>query len=403
MKRSLPLTFSALAVAALTACTPAKPSAQANQPRTVKVKVADLAPQTVTDRSEFVANLQSRRSVTLQPQVEGQVSRILVQAGDPVTAGTPLLLINPLKQQASVASSTAAAASSLAQQANAQATLKTYAADRLAKQADVKFNQQQYDRYAKLQAQGAISKQELDRYANSLAAAQANLAAVDARIEAQKAEVASTQRLWQQSQASTQVQREELQFYTITAPFAGMVGNIPVKVGDAVNKDTKLITVTQNQPLEVNVSIPVDRAAAVQSGTSIQLLNGQGQVIGTSRVFFVAPNVDTSTQSVLVKALADNSGNQLRADQQVRARVIWQQQSGLVVPTVAVSRIAGQPFVFVAETDPKSQALIARQKPVKLGQIQGNAYQVLEGLQPGEVMIVSGIQNLSDRVPIETE
>ncbi len=397
------LAFSVLAAALMSACSQVNPAAQANRPSAVKVKLTPLTSQTVVDSSEFVASLQSRRSVTLQPQVEGQVARILVQPGQQVAAGTPLLVLDPLKQQATLDSSAAAAESALAGQANAQAMLKTYEADRLAKQADVKFNQQQYDRYAMLQAQGAISKQDLDRYANSLAVAKANLVAVEARIQAQRAEIARSQRLWQQSQASTQVQQAELQYYTIKAPFAGTVGNIPVKVGDAVNKDTKLITVTQNQPLEVNVSIPVDRAADVKPGTSIQLLNGQGQVIGSSRVFFVAPNVDNNTQSVLVKALYENDGNQLRADQFIRARLIWQQMPGLLIPTAAVSRMAGQNFVFVAETDEQSKALVARQKPVKLGKIQGNSYQVLQGLKPGEKLVVSGIQNLSDKLPIATE
>jgi multidrug efflux pump subunit AcrA (membrane-fusion protein) len=76
---------------------------------------------------------------------------------------------------------------------------------------------------------------------------------------------------------------------------------------------------------------------------------------------------------------------------------------GLLIPTAAVSRMAGQNFVFVAETDEQSKALVARQKPVKLGKIQGNSYQVLQGLKPGEKLVVSGIQNLSDKLPIATE
>lgn len=394
---------SGLLLLLLGACSSGNAANQLTQPRATKVKLATLNRQPLINSSEYMASLQSRQSVALQPQVEGQVSKILVQPGDGVATGTPLVLIDSSKQRATVQSSVAAVESVQAERANARAMLKTYEADRIAKQADLTFNQQQYNRYAALYKQGAISKQDVDRYANSLAAARANLVAVDAKIAAQTAEIAKAERLVQQSQAGTRAEAAELGFYTISAPFEGTVGDIPVKVGDVVTKDTKLLTVTQNNPLEVNLSIPVDRATDVQIGTPIQLLNGQGQVVGSSRVFFVAPTVNDATQSVLVKALYNNAGGKLRASQFVRALVIWNQRPGLLVPTAAVSRIAGENFVFVAESDPKTNALLARQKPVKLGEIQGNAYQVLEGLQAGDKLITSGILNLSDNAPIQPE
>jgi multidrug resistance efflux pump len=244
-----PAVRSVLLLLLLGACNSGNATHQANQPRAIKVKLASLTSQPVINSSEFMASLQSRRSVSLQPRVEGQVSQISVQPGDGVAMGTPLISIDSSKQRASVQSSVAAAESVQADRANARAMLKTYEADRIAKQADLAFNQQQYNRYAVLYKQGAISKQDVDRYANSLAAARANVEAVNARIDAQQAEIAKAERLLQQSQAGTQVEQAELGFYTIAAPFAGAVGDIPVKVGDVVNKDTKLITVTQNNPL----------------------------------------------------------------------------------------------------------------------------------------------------------
>jgi multidrug efflux pump subunit AcrA (membrane-fusion protein) len=95
--------------------------------------------------------------------------------------------------------------------------------------------------------------------------------------------------------------------------------------------------------------------------------------------------------------------------------VIWNQRQGVVVPATAITRLGGQNFVFVAQQAPpqKQQSqeqseraqpeLIARQKPVKLGNIQGNNYQVLEGLKPGERLVVSGLLNLRDGAPITPE
>jgi len=106
----------------------------------------------------------------------------------------------------------------------------------------------------------------------------------------------------------------QLGYYTINAPFAGTVGNIPVKVGDFVNTSTLLATLTENKPLEVNISVPIELGPQLRSGMPVQLLNDQGRSIGTSRVFFISPNTATNTQSILVKALFDNAKGQLRAD-----------------------------------------------------------------------------------------
>lgn len=74
----------------------------------------------------------------------------------------------------------------------------------------------------------------------------------------------------------------------------------------------------------------------------VEIMNTQGQTLGTSRVFFIAPNASNETQSILVKALYNNSNGQLRADQLVRARVIWNQRTGVLIPITAVTRIAGK-------------------------------------------------------------
>ncbi|MBE9018700.1 efflux RND transporter periplasmic adaptor subunit, partial [Chroococcidiopsidales cyanobacterium LEGE 13417] len=277
---------------------------------------------------------------------------------------------------------------------------------------NVRFNEKEYKRYSDLADQGAVARSVADDYTNRIATAKAELNAIDKRIAAQKATVAQQEKALAEARANTQGQEVQLKYYTITAPFAGTVGRIPVKEGDFVNTSTQLTSVTENQPLEVNISVPIERGPELRQGMPVELLDGQGKRVGTSKVFFIAPNTATNTQSVLVKSLFENSQNQLRADQYVRARVIWNQRQGILVPTTAINRIGGQNFVYVAESAPQQQSqqaqsgqpqLIARQKPVKLGSIQGNNYQVLEGLKPGERIITSGLLNLRDGAPIAPE
>lgn len=137
------------------------------------------------------------------------------------------------------------------------------------------------------------------------------------------------------------------------------------------------------------------------------MVDGSGQKVGTSRVFFIAPNTVNQTQSVLVKALLDNSQARVRTDQFVRARVILDRRPGVRIPTTAVTRLAKETFVFVVEESRSSQSaqsqFVAQQKPVELGSIEGNQYQVLKGLQPGERIIISSLLGLRDGAPIIPE
>ncbi len=381
------------------------PAATAPAPG-VKVKLSTVSAGRIEDSSEYMANLESRRSVTQKPRIQGQVTKIYVKSGDIVKQGDAIIQVDSREQQASVSSVNAAADAARSQLANARATLKSLEAERLSKVADVKLNQQEYQRYASLAEEGAVSRQTRDQYANRLDNAKASLKATESQIQAQQATVSQAQKALQQAQANINEQQVQLQYYRITAPFAGTVGNIPVKEGDFVNTSTQLVTITQNQPLEVEINVPIEKSSQLRQGMLVELLNQQGQTVGTSRVFFIAPNVNNNTQSLLVKALFNNTQGKLRADQLIKARVIWNQGSGVVIPVTAVSRIAGETFVFVAEnqTSPQGKSqLIAKQKRVKLGSIKGNNYQVLDGLQPGEKIITSGLLNLRDGVPILAE
>lgn len=386
---------------------PNNPPAAANfQPPAVKVKVSTVQRGIIEDSTEYIATLESRRSVNLQPRVQGQISQIFVRSGDPVTAGAAIMQIDARQQQAAVNSLSAAAQVAKAQLENARATLESLAAERLGKVADVQLNEQEFKRYSELADQGAVSRQTKDLYSNKLATAKARLGAIEARIQAQMATISQVEKSLLQADANIRQQQVQLQYYKITAPFAGIVGDIPVKVGDFANTSTPLATITQNRPLEVKIPVPLEKGIQLRQGLPVELINAQGQIIGNSSIFFISPNITNNSQSILVKALYDNSQGQLRADQMIRAKVIWSKRSGVIIPTTAISRIAGETFVFVAQTEKSPQGvsqLIAKQKQVKLGNIQGNNYQVISGLQKDEKLIISGVQNLRDGLPIIPE
>jgi RND family efflux transporter MFP subunit len=195
--------------------------------------------------------------------------------------------------------------------------------------------------------------------------------------------------------AQVREQQVELHYYRVVAPSAGIVGDIPVHVGDRVTVSTQLTTVDKPGTLEAYVYVPIERAPRLKMNMPVDLVDGSGNVIAHSKVSFISPQVDNTTQSVLVKARVANQNDSLRQLQFVRARVIWGSQDSPVVPVLAVSRIGGQYFAFVAEPDPKG-GYVARQKVLKVGQIIGNDYVVLDGIKSGDKVVVSGTQFLID-------
>jgi multidrug efflux pump subunit AcrA (membrane-fusion protein) len=139
-------------------------------------------------------------------------------------------------------------------------------------------------------------------------------------------------------------------------------------------------------------------------GMPVELLDTQDKPLVRGAVAFISPNINAQNQSVLVKANFNNGNNQLKANQFVRARLIWASRSGVVVPTSAISRLGGQDFIFIAETNPKDgKSLVANQKAIKLGKITGNKQEVLEGLTPKDKIVTSGILQLRNGAAISAQ
>jgi RND family efflux transporter MFP subunit len=188
----------------------------------------------------------------------------------------------------------------------------------------------------------------------------------------------------------------------VTAPQAGTVGDLSVRVGDRVSNTTEITTIDDGQQLEAYLQVPLDRSPQIRLGLPVQLMDADGEVVATNPITFVAPRVDDATQTVLVKSQLRNAPPYARVLQFVRARVVWRSVEGLTVPMTSVTRIAGQYFCFVAE--PGAQGgLVAKQKPIEVGQLIGNDYVVRSGLKAGETLIVSGIQKIGDGAPVRAE
>lgn len=445
--------------------------------RAIPVKLATVETQPVQESSEFIGSLEASLSVPIKPQVQGRITQIFVKEGTRVQQGQVIISLQSddvqaqLRQkqagleqaQANLAELKAGTRREVvlqakAQLAQAQAKYQDAVSGSLPQQiqqAEAQVNSAQSDlvlaqaratRYQQLTKEGATSQDSLDEYVKNKGSAEATLVAAQKNLEQlRKSRTANIQQLgaaleqqkqnYQQqvngnrpediaqgrsqvSQAAAQVQSAEVQVqYTkVLAPFTGIVGNIPVRVGQYVGQGDHLTTLTKNDSLELNISIPLNQARKLRLGLPVQILDVQGQPTARGKISFISPNASSDSQTVLVKANFGNSRNRLLNLQSLQTKVIWNEHRGILIPVTAVSRLGGETFVFVAGAPtekPKSEApqekpkaqtlapsLVAQQKSVKLGAIEGNNYQVIEGLKAGDKIVVSGILSLTNGAPI---
>ncbi|MGD1913653.1 MAG: efflux RND transporter periplasmic adaptor subunit [Rivularia sp. (in: cyanobacteria)] len=374
----------------------------------VSVKLAEVQFGNITESSEFIASLQSLRSTSLQANIQGKVSQIFVKEGNQVLAETPLLQIDSNNQPINISNNNTnntAVLETTQQLQNARTKLQNLEAQRLSLLQKIRLNQENYEKYSSLAAEGAISRQTKDEYAQKLEAAKTNFKNLEVNIQKGQAVVSKLETAVKSAQVNASrniVQTnipQQIQLYKINAPFKGTVADISVKIGDLVNPSTRVATVTQNQPLEVDIPVSLDKKSELRKGMIVELIDSKGENIGTGKVFFISPEDNNTTNTVLVKALFENGKGKMQAGHFARARINWNQHSGLQIPAEAVFSIAGKSFVYVAEklnsTIPNSQ-LIAKQKQIKLGKIRDNRYQVIEGLEPGEKVVVSKLLNIKD-------
>jgi RND family efflux transporter MFP subunit len=384
-------------------------------PPGVTVTLAPVQTGTVRDSSEFLGTLEAQTGVVLQPEVAGRVTQLFVVAGDRVTPGQPIVLISPDRTQAEFNAAAANVMAAQAAQDSAAASLQSLLSRRAELEAELALEQAEFERTASLVSQGAQSQQELDLARRDLDVAAATLDSAVNEIQAAQSQLAQSEAALAQARANQSAAQESLNDRTVTAPIAGVVGDLPVKLGDYVTPSSTITSITENATLELDLQVPIEQRDRLQLGLPVEVLSIDGtQTIATGSISFIAPQTSPDTQTVLVKARFENAQGRLQDAQQVEARIVWAETTGVLVPTSAITRLGGQTFVYVADegspeelpppdaipSDMSAPDQVARLRPVELGDLQDNQYVVLSGLEAGETIVNSGILNLQDGTPI---
>ena len=393
------LSIAFLASVITTGCKGRETEAKTSVAPAIPVKMLSLQSSAVEDSSKFVGSLEAIERVDLKPEVEGRIINITVPNGAIVKKGTLIAQLRQDQTQAQYASAIAKANSARSARATAVAQLRATEANRVKAAADVKLQEVQFVRAQQLVNEGVQARQQLDISRNSKDTAIAALRAAIEQVGAAKATLQQMNSELNQALADAASANVSVSYKEVRSPITGVVGDFSVKLGDYATTSQTITNITRNDSLDLRISVPTNHSAQLRVGLPVDLVDpNTNKRLTSGEIYFISPQADAGTQAILTKARFPNPDGSLRDRAYVKARVIWSKGEGILIPTSAVSSIGAQSFVFVGQRGTKP---VVHQRPVELGNIQGQNYQVINGVKSGEEIAVTQILNLKDGTAIK--
>jgi membrane fusion protein (multidrug efflux system) len=359
------------------------------------VEVASVQQKDVPVYGEWIGTLAGQVNANVKAQVSGYLLTRDYKEGSYVRKGELLFEIDPRPFQAALDQATG-------QLAQAQAQLGQYEAQLAMAQANELKSQLDVEKYGPLAKADAVSKQDLDNAVQTNLANKAQVQAANAAIGAAKAQI-------QASQAAVETATINFNFTRIVSPIDGVVGIAQAQVGDLVSPDSgTLTTVSTLDPIRDYFSVSEQEYLSLRKQFEgpgadhwkLQLILADGSTNAHPGEFYFADRqVNQNTGAIQLAALFANPGNVLRPGQYGKVRAIMRvQKSALLIPQAAVNEQQGSYLVDVVGSDGKVAV-----RPVQVGERTGMMWVIQRGLNPGELVIVEGQQNLKPGMPVQTK
>jgi membrane fusion protein (multidrug efflux system) len=305
-------------------------------PTVLPVEVSTAFSDTVVDAIVANGEIEAMQRIDLRPDVEGRVIEILAREGSKVSTGTPLIKIDDAELKAQVARATA----------------------------DRDLARQALDRTRLLLAEKAAAPADLER-------AEAAARAADAALDLLALRLART---------------------VVRAPFAGVVGQRLVSLGDFVNSQSRLMTLQTITPARINFTVPERYAAMLKLGQEVtfQVASLPGTTF-TARVDFVDPVVTLPGRTITVKAITGNAAGTLQPGMFLEARLATATRANaVVVPEESIVPTSGATYVWVL------QDTIVTRREVELGVRSPGFVEVRRGIEVGDLIVVGGLERLTE-------
>ena len=339
-------------------------------PPALEVSVAPVVQKDVPIVSEWVGTLDGSVNADIRPKVEGYLLRELYKEGQFVRSGDPLFEIDPRQFRAALEQAQGALGQAEAQLAKAAKDV---------------------ERFTPLAAQRAVSQQELDNAQSAETNARAARASAQAAVD----------------QAAL-----NLAWSKVTSPIDGIVGIAKSQVGDLVNPQTVMTTVSTVDPIRVTYGISereymryaetINRSnyATTRRGPMLDLILDDGSVFPEKgQAVLVDREVDPRTGTMTIRGFFPNPRNILRPGQYAKVRAALSVKNGaLLVPQRAVMELQGGYRVGIVGADGKAEI-----RAVEPGERTGDLWVIDKGLKPGETVIVTGLQFVKSGTPLKVK
>lgn len=346
----------------------------------------DLSGQTVADAN-----------IPLAPKYTGRATEVRAKLGDTVEAGDVLMVQDTGDLDISIAANDAATG---AARADAREARASYDANYIKARNDLELEQSKYERNQYLYSIGAISQDTLDKVKQEYLASKATFDVLADQVQdGDAASVQSKVYTADKAEHATDALRRQREDMYLRAPRAGVIGYRNVEAGEIVSAGTKVFSLVDTSHLNVDCTLAESDAAILKPGMDVQVtVDALGEDYA-GKIVYVSPAMDDTSKTYQVRIELETDDDAMKAGLFARTAIdILQRRATLCVPKEALLSRNGRQTLFVVGEDGKVES-----RDIKVGLMNDAEVEILDGIEPGDTVVVTNQDKLQDGKKVETE
>lgn len=336
-------------------------------------------------------------NIPLAPKYTGRVTEVRAKLGDTVEAGDVLMVQDTGDLDISIAANDAATG---AARADAREARASYDANYIKARNDLELEQSKYERNQYLYSIGAISQDTLDKVKQEYLASKATFDVLADQVQdGDAASVQSKVYTADKAEHATDALRRQREDMYLRAPRAGVIGYRNVEAGEIVSAGTKVFSLVDTSHLNVDCTLAESDAAILKPGMDVQVtVDALGEDYA-GKIVYVSPAMDDTSKTYQVRIELETDDDAMKAGLFARTAIdILQRRATLCVPKEALLSRNGRQTLFVVGEDGKVES-----RDIKVGLMNDAEVEILDGIEPGDTVVVTNQDKLQDGKKVETE